>query len=166
MYSAFVIGNAMFGCFLHFHEMTPTPTTKIRTTPLKITDCLHLLPNPHRKILSRQYPYFQSIAWSPKCPSNTSWCILWPSNVVDRPLTQIDSLNSPHLPQMQYRPLWLPLHTWQILNIRTLYENTFHFPLHNPNTSSENFNNFEFASNKIMTGFYISMLKHLRISLM
>ena len=35
MYSAFVVHNAMVGCFLQFHEMTPTPSKK----HVPVVDC-------------------------------------------------------------------------------------------------------------------------------
>lgn len=40
------INNAMFGCLLYFHEMTPIPTKKTRT-PWWITGYLHFMSNLH-----------------------------------------------------------------------------------------------------------------------
>lgn len=48
--------------------------------------------------------------WSPKFPLDNSWCILRPSSVVVLPLTWIGSLCSR---QVQNRPLYPPLHTWE-----------------------------------------------------
>ena len=60
MYFTFIVDNAMVGCFLHFHEIIPTPTKKTHTL-LWIANRLYLLSNSHRKIFSKQYPSLQII---------------------------------------------------------------------------------------------------------
>lgn len=103
----------------------------------------------------------QGIFWSPKCPSNTRWCNSQPSNVVDRISTWLGLAYSPH---MQDQSSNLSLHTWEILP-PTLYGTPSVLLRTFLNSSSESFNNFEFALNEILTDLNSSMLRCLRTSL-
>ena len=98
MYPASIINNAMVVSCISTKWLQRQQ--KIHT-PWWIAGHLHLPPNPHHKILSQYYPCIRGIIWSPKCLSNTSWYVLWPSNAVN--CLQHESAHRTHC-TMQYRP--------------------------------------------------------------
>ena len=100
----------LVGCFLHFHKMIPTPRCSMYPVMHRL-----LFASPAQstsQIFFKIIPLPRRHNVKSKCPSNISWCVLRPSNAVDKLSTWIGSLNSL---QMQYWPSLTPLHTWEIL---------------------------------------------------
>ena len=97
MYSASVLDNAMVGCFLHFHEMTPTPTKYtyplvdhwLFASPAQSASQKPLKPIslPPRHILKSKLPfkylmiYFTTIQWDGPA-YDMKWLTLLTANAI------------------------------------------------------------------------------------
>ena len=161
MYSAFILDNAMVGCFMHFHKMTPTPTTK-NTYPV-VNHRLFASPiQSTSKKLSRHYPCLWGIIWSPKCLSNTSWmyfmAIQCGGPAFD--MNWLTVLTANAISTLIDTIAYMRDPTPALYGTPSIFLCTF------TNSSSESFNNIEFTSNGVLTGLHSSMLKCLRTSSM
>ena len=157
MYSASILDNAMVGCFLHFHEMIPTPTRNMyhvvdrwlfaspaqspSQNPLK---AMFLLSR-HNLKSKKPFKYLVMRFITIQCIEPTfdmSWLTILTANAGSAYISFIAYIRDP---------------TPTLYGIQSIFIYIF------SNSSFEIFNNFEFTSDWVLNGLYSSMLKCLRI---